>query len=320
MGTKAEPLNVLDLLVEPLCRSVGLVITPGVFNTLTVEVNAVGSLLHRRHIGCHILFEPRGKGGATITELGKCHNIVEFNKGLTGNFQIGDEGIDGFKLLITLIPVLVPIGRVIVGRCDEDLLGTLDEHILVFQLPGFTEHSLCHFGVTDRFVAAGLAIFFDSCAFEAFPVVDTDRVDRLGEELDHMEHINADLCMGEAVPGDLGEAAPHVAADVFHVLPDVWRVFHEIVVQEAVLGAVEDIDNPGVIDIGQDTVVCLRVIVSGVLVVGAGLAVEFINTERHGQILRLAGHDLVHDILYDGRAGLCVDADLCDVMGGGSKA
>ena len=129
-----------------------------------------------------------------------------------------------------------------------------------------------------------------------------------------MEHVNADLRMRKAVPGDLGEAAPHIAADIFHMLPDVRRVLHEIVVQEAVLGTVEDIDDPGTIYIGQDTMVCFRIVVFGILVVGAGLAVELIDTERFGQILWLAGDDLVHDILYDGCAGLCINADLSNVV------
>ena len=77
MGSESHALDVLDLLVKPLGRPVGLVVTPCVFDAPAVVTDAVGGLPDGRAFTGEIPAEPFRQSGAAVLEGTASGDVVE---------------------------------------------------------------------------------------------------------------------------------------------------------------------------------------------------------------------------------------------------
>ena len=130
-----------------------------------------------------------------------------------------------------------------------------------------------------------------------------------------MEGVDADLRVGEALAGDLGEAGAHVGAEEADLLPFVKGKGPEVGQEFAVGGPVKDVDDGAVVWRGDDAVVFLRVVAPLQGVVGAGAAEELVDAECFRKRLRMGHLEMADDVLDDRGARVGVPRDVGDGMG-----
>ena len=133
------------------------------------------------------------------------------------------------------------------------------------------------------------------CINEFMLYTDPDIPYHLVQIFDHMEQVDTDLCGWETITGHADKASGHIHTAEFHPLSDMERDRLEVADKRCLISARQDIDDSSGTAISQDTVKFFNVPPFGFRIISAGLAAEFINTERLWQNSRFFYPDGIHD-------------------------
>ena len=78
----------MNLLVEPLCRGIGLVEAPGILDALAVLFDAHGSPLDGMAFTVAVFTQPFGQAGSFLQEFSIVGHIVELVEGIMSQLKV----------------------------------------------------------------------------------------------------------------------------------------------------------------------------------------------------------------------------------------